>query len=399
MPANPRWYPTELPALAQSSSSTSALEASVRSLQNDARIAAIRQALGRRSSGVIAAAQQNTGSIVIGSLMPLVIDPVTRSQPATQTVASVGTAGYVVGSSQDATARNTNRITFSTDAVASIGDVVTLLRRTRGSASSLTRGILAGGSPTTNQNDGRTELEEFIYSTETATVLPSTLSYGAFQGAQGDIPGGFASRRHAFFVSKNYFLIDRYDFDLKSISRMGVASRQVHHVSSVATPSSGYSFADRAYGTGGQILELTFATESVRQLTSPLPEVSGEGRQTLGNGDGRIYLFGCGANAGVGVANSYRYTVSTGAAAAVASLPSATVNAARVGNSTQGYLCGGTSGPWHYWNSYYFIGAGLSTVHKFVYGTEAISVNANALTSARSHPAGVSNYAGAFFGQ
>ena len=396
MPANLRWYPNELPALAQSSSSTSALEASVRSLQNDARIAAIRQALGRRSSGVIAAAQQNTGSIVIGSLMPLVIDPVTRSQPATQTVSSVGTVGYVVGSSVEGTARNTDRVTFATDVVATLGDRVNLGRRSRGGASSLTRGLLAGGEPPAAWDDGKAEIEDFVYATETSTTLGVKLPFT--EGTQGTsrTPGGFSSRTHGYFVASYWGLTDiaKISFESRAISSLQQRlSGDVYFVAAAATPSTAVMFGDRRLLASDSFL--SFATDTVSsQPGSSL--TSGESRQVLGNGGDNLYVFG-GRNANP--TWNYRFSVSTRTFSRVTGdLPAATVNAARVGNSTQGYLCGGSVGPYHYWNSWQ-AAAGFTPVYKFVYATETLSTNVNPLTVLRSHPVGISNYAGAFFGQ
>jgi len=403
MPTNIRWYPNELPALAQSSSSTSALEASVRSLQNDARIAAIRQALGRRSSGVIAAAQQNTGVIVISSLMPLVIDPVTRSQPATQTVSSVGTVGFVSGSSSEGTARSVDRVTFATDAVASLGDKFAFARRQRGGASRLTTGLVAGGGTIADPDNGQEQIEEFTYSTEAATTLPSVLPFrnfpysGGFGGMRA--PNGFASATQAYFAATGepwgFTPICRIGFDTKTVSLLGV-SVQVFQGAAVGSPSAALIFPDkRNYGNGG-VFTFQYATETASYDGSP-QTTSGDSRQALGNGGASVWLFG-GPSAATATAN-YRFTVATRTFSQIGSnLPVAIVNAARVGNSTQGYLCGGTAGPIQYWNSW-FTNTGLSPVYKFVYATETVSTNANSLTTTRSHPIGISNYSGAFFGQ
>lgn len=398
MPANLRWYPNELPALTQSTSSSSALETAVRSLQNDARTQSIRQALSRRSAGIIAAAEQNRGAIVIGSLMPLVIDPVVRSQPATQTASAVGTVGYITGSSSESTARSVDRVTFATDAVAALGDRVGLPRRGRGSASRLISGLLAGGTNVADGLMGNAQIEEFTYSSETAAQLPGVLPFTRspiFGGDQGTrSPAGFSSTVHGFFVESYVAagsLIARVNFDSKSIVLLSTSYQPTLHGAAFSTPAVSVFFPADYPGVPLGVSTFQFSTEVVSYNATP-QETNGSSRQALGNGV-NVWVFG---GRRQNPTWNYRYTVSTGLFTKTAGdLSSAVVNAARVGSSAVGYLCGGTAGPYHYFNSKYTT-AGLQTITKFAFTTEAVTAAPNALSTPRSHGVGISNFAGAF---
>ena len=393
MPANLRWYPNELPALTQSTSSSSALETAVRSLQNDARTQSIRQALSRRSAGIIAAAEQNRGAIVIGSLMPLVIDPVVRSQPATQTASAVGTVGYVTGSSSESTARSVDRVTFSTDAVAALGNRASLARRKSAGASRLTSGFIAGGSE--SQTDaGLNAVEEFLYSTETAATLPSTLTFSAIENRQ---PFAFSSTQQAFIVSSLSHSIsgcqlNRINFETRLLSLSPIRFLpQFYYGVASATPFAGVIFSiGNYYGVLGVSL-FTFSTESIFYNPAPT-DTTGDSRQVLGNGVNSWVFGGRRQNPTF----NYRFTTATSSYTKIAAdLSSPIVNAARVGSASVGYLCGGTTGPYHQWNSW-VSQAGFQTITKFTFATEAITASPNALSTTRSHGVGISNFAGAF---
>jgi len=402
MPANPRWYPNELPALTQSTSSSSALETAVRSLQNDARTQSIRQALSRRSAGIIAAAEQNRGAIVIGSLMPLTIDPVIRSQPATQTVSAVGTVGYVFGMGGGNIADvSADRVTFATDAVATLAGRTSFGRKQRGSASRLISGFLAGGSSTADGQSGQGEIEEFLYSTETSTTLSATLPFFntsfvvPFSGRRA--PSGFSSTSHAFFIeswtaSSNQ--ICRVSFESKSTILLPLGLSPVfHHGAASSTASRSFIFSSLGVGWGaGGVYQFQFSTESSAYVQPPSLDTTGESRQVLGNGVNTWVFGGRAANP----TWNYRFVPQTNSYTRIsADLSAPVVNAARVGSSAVGYLCGGTTGPYHYFNSW-FTTSGLQIVTKFTFATEAITAAPNALSTTRSHGVGISNFAGAF---
>ena len=398
MPANLRWYPNELPALTQSTSSSSALETAVRSLQNDARTQSIRQALSRRSAGIIAAAEQNRGAIVIGSLMPLVIDPVVRSQPAAQTVSAVGTVGYVFGMGGGNIADvSADRVTFATDVVTALAGRTNFGRKHRAGASRLISGILAGGT-TDSGNAAAGEVEEFVFTTEAIVLLPSFLPFAptsngaTFQPHGQRAPSGFSSTSQGFFAgfasSPSGNEIARISFDSKTAAVLPVLLTPAFH-SGVAgsTPSAGYIFANSWLNPGVHVFR--FETESSR--FNAVSSLTVNSRQLLTNG---VSMFVFGGN----MQNptwSYRYSPQLGLFTRIVDLPSAVSNAARVGSSSVGYLCGGTSGGYQFWNSFY-TNAGLQSVAKFSYQTESIAAAPNTLSTPRSHGVGISNFAGAF---
>ena len=391
MPANLRWYPAELPALTQSTSSSSALETAVRSLQNDARTQAIRQALSRRSSGIIAAAEQNRGAIVIGSLMPLTLDPATRSQPASQTVSAVGTVGYVFGGGAQGTL-STDRVTFATDAVAALTDKTVFGGRERAAASRLVSGILAGGVASSSFIGVRT-IEEFTYATET----PFTKQSSPYQNTGSRNPVGVPSTQHAFFIegdthgSSNE--VARVAFDSKSVVQLPTTFPQISVGAAISTPSAAIVFG-WGWIAGSGVYRFQYATESVVN-TAATGSTSGISKQVLGSA-GNAWVFG---GESANPTWNYRYSISANTYTRIAAnLTSAVVNRARVGSSAAGYLCGGTTGPYHAWNSYAFNTSsnGLQTVTKFTYATESLAAAPNSLTVARSHGVGISNFAGAF---
>lgn len=401
MPANLRWYPNELPALTQSTSSSSALETAVRSLQNDARTQSIRQALSRRSAGILAAAEQNRGAIVIGSLMPLTIDPVARSQPATQAVSAVGTVGYVFGmGGGNVSDVSADRVTFATDVVAALAGRTSFGRKQRGGASRLTSGFLAGGSSTSDGQSGQGEIEEFVYSTETATTLSATLPFlnspfaGGFSGRRA--PTGFSSTAHAFFVeswTRSPNQVCRVNFDSKFAVLLPLGVVPVfHHGAASSSASRSFIFSSvGGYGAGG-VYQFQFSTESSAYVQPSSLDTTGESRQVLGNGVNTWVFAGRAASP----TWNYRFLSQTNSYVKIAAdLSTAVVNAARVGSSSVGYLCGGTVGSYHYFNSWY-TSSGVQTVTKFTFATEAITAAPNALSATRSHGIGISNFAGAF---
>ena len=393
MPANPRWYPDELPALAQSSSSTSALETAVRTLQNDARTQSIRQALSRRSAGVIAAAEQNRGAIVIGSLMPLVIDPIARSQPATQTVAAVGTVGYVAGGAGSTlNSRTTDKLTIATDTFTGLGERMIYGHKGRVAASNLRSGIYAGGSASfgTDGAFGTGEIEEFSYATETS----ATLSFSSF-GFGHIAAGAFSSTSSSFFVgvSESSSPIRKLGFDSKQVSQVAASFGGIHFFSSFGTPSRCVViFSLPNWGARGVNL-FSFATESVsRNPTLPYTNYAASDRQVLGNGSSG-WLFGGTPDSPTSI---YRYSPAAASFTQIAAASPSVRNAATIGSSAVGYLCGGVSGGiYHFWNSFY-TNSGVQSCSKFTYSTESIAALPSTLTLARSHPVGISNFAGAF---
>lgn len=391
MPANPRWYPNELPALAQSSSSTSALETAVRTLQNDARTQSIRQALSRRSAGILQAAEQNRGAIVIGSLMPLVIDPVARSQPATQTVSAVGTVGYVSsGAGTSAQSIAVDKVTLSTGSVSSLGNRLINGHKHRVAASNLRSAILAGGTADFSSAFGGGEAEEFSYATETSATLAFS-SFGLYLGHIAS--GSFSSTTDGFFVevAQPPARIFAVNFDSKATSTLAATFGPMHIFSSISTPSSSVIFHSLwSHVTG--VHSFRFASQSTARIAAMPAGYYTADRQVLGNGS-NAWLFG-------GVATSpssiFRYNVaSTSFSTVSASLSPVFSNAARIGSSTSGYLCGGTTGAYHMLNSF-FTNTGTQGIYGFTYATEAFAFVSNGLTIARSHPVGVSNFSGAF---
>lgn len=399
MPSNPRWYPQELPALAQSSSSTSALDVAVRNLQGDSRAQSIRQALSRRSAGVLQAAEQNRGAIIIGSLMPVVLDPVIRAQPATQTAPAVGTVGYVFGMGGGSmTDLSADKVTFATDVITGMASKTNFGRKQRGGASRLISGFLAGGSSAADGQSGQGEIEEFLFATESATSLPSILpffnrpSMGGFAGRRA--PVGFSSLSHAFFVESwtaQFNRVARIGFDSKSVSLIPANfSPATHHGAGVSVPSLAVYFGTPFAGSGG-VYSLQFSTESI-SFDGFSQDSSGAARQALGNGINAWVFSGRRSNP----TWNYRYNITSKNYSRIAAdMPAASCNAACVGSSSVGYLCGGTLGSYHVWNSW-FTTSGMSSVHKFTFATEALTAAPNPLSLTRSHPVGISNFSGAF---